>query len=680
MKAIEYYLKAIELNPNYADAYFSLGSVYMKLKKWNEAVINYEKAIDLKPGSIEAYYNLGLAYYYLGKYKDSIKSWEKVIEINPTHVYTYYNLGYVYYKIEKWEEAISNWKKALKLKPNYADAYFGLGNVYYNIGKYEEAIKSWKKVIELKSDYADAYYNLGLAYYYLERYKEALKYIKEYIEKKQKYPLAYVVLCAIHLKIGAYDSSIRECKKAIKLSPNLASPYSFLCFAHMKMKRYKEAVKMCRQAISLEEPDKDDFFYDEAISLAYKNLCLIYRKLGYSSLEVCKMAQIKSGNLSGLFKAKTEREKKSILITIISPPDGLKTPLSAVDVIGRVIADEPIESVIIQGIKVSRQRGVRIERKKADKKGKYEYPFEVRVPLIEGENEIVIVAETQSGMKTQKVVKVVKTVSSSSIKLSIGEMRGMLPRIWALIVGINNYKDKRIPDLRYAERDAMAIFRFFRTPRGGTVPLNRIKLLLGPKATRANILSALKEILLRRTDKNDLVVIYFVGHGVVGELQEETYLLPYDAKLDIVEGTGISQSEIMRYVRKSRANRIVLIIDACHSGGVGSVGPLFATRNLPELTTKLLKKIAHSRKGVGILTASSSYEKSLEGKRWGGGHGVFTYYLLVGLKGKADRNADGIITLGELYEFVYEKVKKATGGKQHPDKDGLMDIPIAVVR
>ncbi|HSF51078.1 MAG TPA: hypothetical protein VLA74_09995 [Nitrososphaeraceae archaeon] len=68
-----------------------------------------------------------------------------------------------------------------------------------------------------------------------------------------------------------------------------------------------------------------------------------------------------------------------------------------------------------------------------------------------------------------------------------------------------------------------------------------------------------------------------------------------------------------------------------------------------------------------MLTSAQSNEVALEDEKWGEGHGVFTYYLLEGMRGNADISPqDGIVTVGELFEYVRENVKKATGNQQHP--------------
>jgi len=79
-----------------------------------------------------------------------------------------------------------------------------------------------------------------------------------------------------------------------------------------------------------------------------------------------------------------------------------------------------------------------------------------------------------------------------------------------------------------------------------------------------------------------------------------------------------------------------------------------------------------------MMTAAAANEFSLEDERWDG-HGVFTYYLLEGLRGGGDGDGDGIVTFTELYDFVYSSVRNATEGRQNPQRAGLGDIPLALV-
>ena len=82
----------------------------------------------------------------------------------------------------------------------------------------------------------------------------------------------------------------------------------------------------------------------------------------------------------------------------------------------------------------------------------------------------------------------------------------------------------------------------------------------------------------------------------------------------------------------------------------------------------LIAMLSSASDGVAVLSASSANEMSFEDEKWNGG--AFTYYLLGGLNGRADRNQDQIVTLRELFDYVYEKVPQATEGQQHPELKG----------
>ena len=69
------------------------------------------------------------------------------------------------------------------------------------------------------------------------------------------------------------------------------------------------------------------------------------------------------------------------------------------------------------------------------------------------------------------------------------------------------------------------------------------------------------------------------------------------------------------------------------------------------------------------LTASRDRERSFESADWGGGHGIFTYYVVKGLDGEADETGDGIVTADELADYTYRNVREATKGQQNPTSD-----------
>lgn len=128
--------------------------------------------------------------------------------------------------------------------------------------------------------------------------------------------------------------------------------------------------------------------------------------------------------------------------------------------------------------------------------------------------------------------------------------------------------------------------------------------------------------------------------------------------------TALAMPDLRRYVEQNvRSKRLILLVDACHSAGLSTTG----TRDLANnLTNRYLQDLLYQTQGRAIITSSDVNETSQEDSKWGNGHGVFTYYLLEGLRGNADTNEDHFVTVGELFRYVRHNVFSATERQQNP--------------
>jgi len=247
---------------------------------------------------------------------------------------------------------------------------------------------------------------------------------------------------------------------------------------------------------------------------------------------------------------------------------------------------------------------------------------------------------------------------------------------YAVIVGVSKYKHTAISPLAFADRDAQAFRDFLLSPVGGAYPKENVRYLVNEDATLTNVRTALFTF-LTKPRKDDLVVIYFAGHGFHDPNDRRNlYLLPYDAEMMNMGGTALPMWEMQDvFNRVIKARRIITLTDACHSAGISGQQAFSGGNNL--VNQYLVRYAAEGERAV--LTASDINESSLEGEQWGGGHGVFTYFVLEGMNGRADRNRDGTVTASELFEFVRGEVAKATFDRQNPTAlPGLaQDLPLA---
>ena len=250
------------------------------------------------------------------------------------------------------------------------------------------------------------------------------------------------------------------------------------------------------------------------------------------------------------------------------------------------------------------------------------------------------------------------TRPSESMPAQVGNVN-----IYAVIVGVSRYDS--FETLKYTDDDAYRLYAFLRSPEGGAVPDDHIHILIDESATKENILSAM-ETVAGKADENDVIICYMAGHGLEG------YFLPMDS-----DGyrKRVSYLSLKNYLSESKAKQKLFMIDACYSGS------LLASRT-PNLTQmqNFYRQIAESDGGTAFLLSSkeTEYSKESSGLR----QGVFSYFLIEGMKGKADTNQDHIVTIDELYQYIRSGVRSYTKNQQNPLLAGQFqpDLPVSWVR
>jgi len=309
--------------------------------------------------------------------------------------------------------------------------------------------------------------------------------------------------------------------------------------------------------------------------------------------------------------------------------------------------------------------------------------FEKDVLLTFGDNLIEIEAldpYENAGIETIRIRRMPEDGGSAVPK----EMQQLRNQVFAVVIGISDYEHQGITQLQYADDDAQSFADYLQRPiaRGGRgVPRENILLLRNEEATYRQIRYALFEF-SKRTVRDDIFIIFFAGHGTSDPLRRDLYyFLPYDSDPISLGSTALPQADINfalnNYVG---AGKVIGFFDACHGGAVSSS---LARRDSEDSVSigRFLYETASAREGRLLFSASEVYEKSHEAKRWGGGHGVFTWYLIEGIEGAADRDADRFVKLGELVDYVSDRVQRDTENQQHPTAIGNWDrsIPISVV-
>ena len=241
---------------------------------------------------------------------------------------------------------------------------------------------------------------------------------------------------------------------------------------------------------------------------------------------------------------------------------------------------------------------------------------------------------------------------------------------YAVVVGVAQYKQggKGLQNLAYADRDASDLSDLLVKAGGGNISKENVRLLLNQDATLDNVKQALTSF-LTAAEPDDTVILYLNMQGAYDPNDpDRKYLMAYDSDPESLANSAMALTELPELLaQSSRSKHVVLLADTCHSRALGEASStaLKAGKEKPTNLVNQYLVLAAEKQGIDALEASDIGEISLEGAQWQG-HGAFTYYLLKGLAGEADKNRDGTVSTSELFAYVQQKVTLDTNDQQLP--------------
>jgi hypothetical protein len=233
----------------------------------------------------------------------------------------------------------------------------------------------------------------------------------------------------------------------------------------------------------------------------------------------------------------------------------------------------------------------------------------------------------------------------------------------ALVIGISKYRDEAIPQALYARRDAETMAAYLVAVGG--VSRSKIKLLTDEGATLSDLSAYVEEWLPRRVSKDTTVFVYYAGHGTPNVATGKAFFLPYDGHADF-QNKLYSLERLYESLERLPAKEVVVMLDSCFSGATGrsvlptGARPVGIAIENPVLVSKKLAVLAAST-GTQI---SSDYDKEQ--------HGLFTYFLLKGLRGEADSDASGTVEVHELYDYASKKVASVASEELNRDQTPVL--------
>jgi hypothetical protein len=262
--------------------------------------------------------------------------------------------------------------------------------------------------------------------------------------------------------------------------------------------------------------------------------------------------------------------------------------------------------------------------------------------------------EKSSGRKEEPNEKKLESNSELNVKLATAttDQKGVseeninkpVDDKWALIIGISKFQKPEV-NLKYSAKDAQDL-RDFLVKEANFAP-DHVKLLVDEQATKTNVLAEIGDKWLPHVARpNDLVLIFVSSHGSPSKVDLEglNYLVMHDTDPNSLYATGLPLQDLAAAIKQRvHANRVVLIVDACHSGAANPAKGLVRLGNFDS--DSLL-----TGTGQLVICSSEPSQVSWESKRYT--NGVFTHQLIEALRSKG-----GKISLGEAFQQMQESVQ-----------------------
>lgn len=278
-------------------------------------------------------------------------------------------------------------------------------------------------------------------------------------------------------------------------------------------------------------------------------------------------------------------------------------------------------------------------------------------------NEISVLARNENSWSEPATIKVTYRKGGS------GEEFVIKPKLYLLAIGVSLYDNKDIR-LKYPAKDAGDFAQAMIPQKGGLYRDIEEKILTNENATKDNILDALDWIQKETTSK-DVAMIFLSGHGV-DDANGFFYYLPVNTDLDKLKRTAVPFTDIKNTIA-SIAGKTVFFVDACHSGNI-----MGTRKGIPDING-IVNELTSAENGAVVFTSSTGNQYSLESDEWA--NGAFTKALVEGLRGKADYDKTGRITINMIDLYVSERVKELTKGAQTPSTtkpQTIPDFPVAI--
>ncbi|MHC4205134.1 MAG: tetratricopeptide repeat protein [Planctomycetota bacterium] len=289
VKALEYWNKALRINPRLANVYKSMALLYMKKGQFDDAVVQFRKALEIEPKLPDVYSNIGHSLMMSGRPKEAIMALQKEIQISPDTDFAYFLLGQAHLQQKEYQKAKEYYQTAIKFNPRYSNAYYGLASACAKLGESDKAKEysdSFKKLkaaarknlkgrkieyddfVETQKSAAITYINVGRMYRENGKLVKAEELLKQAAGLNPENVVCFLELATLYQLSKQPSKALQMYKKVRDIQPESGVTYLVIGILSAHLKRYDDSEEAFRKLITL-APQKSD---------GYRELSRLYLK------------------------------------------------------------------------------------------------------------------------------------------------------------------------------------------------------------------------------------------------------------------------------------------------------------------------------------------------------------------------------------------------------------------
>ncbi len=259
-EALSAYDKAIELEPNYLDSWRGRGFALNKLKRYQEAIYSFDKALKLQPESPDILNARGRALSNLKRYDEAIQSYDRAVELKPDYDQAWYNKAWVLYNLKRYKDALNTYEQVIYLKPNNELAWYNSGNALVNLNRKKDALNAYSKAVQYKPNFYQAWLSRGNILISLRRYPEAIESFQEVLKyNTNNFDALYSQGWALH-QMQRYEQAVAAYDKAIAVRRNNYKVWYSRGNSLYNLQKYQEALSAYNRAIRYKKDHPESWY------------------------------------------------------------------------------------------------------------------------------------------------------------------------------------------------------------------------------------------------------------------------------------------------------------------------------------------------------------------------------------------------------------------------------------